>query len=278
MQHDIGRGTRLHVTRSGRTDGPLLLAIPPVGFDSRLFDGAFETLGRVAEIVTFDLTHNGRSTSSTPLAEVTHDTWLDEALGLLDALGRGRAVLFGHSYGGFLALELALKAPERVAGLVLLSTTAVAVPPPVMLERLKRLPPNVAAAVLGAFSRPFANDDDLRAAWRQVLPAYLADRSQHLLERAHDATGYHAAAINHALGTLLPRYDVRARLAEIKAPTLVLVGDQEWHTNVEEARVVAEGIAGAKLHVFDRVAHYAYLEDNEAFTDTVLAWLRGALV
>lgn len=277
MRIDLGQGTTLHVTRSERTDGPTILAMAPVGFDSRLFDGALDPLTRAAEVITFDLTHNGRSTSTTPLVEVTHDTWIDEALGLLDHLGRERAILLGHSYAGFLALELALRAQERVAGLVLLSTAAAATPPDVMLERVKRLPPNIAAALLEGFSSPFVDDADLRTRWRKMLPAYLADRSQHLLDRVYDASGYYAAVLNHAFGTLVPRYDVRARLSEIKAPTLVLVGDQEWHTTVDEARVLFEGIPGAQLHVFPRVAHYAYLEDNAAFTDAVLTWLRRTL-
>jgi pimeloyl-ACP methyl ester carboxylesterase len=84
--------------------------------DRRMWTGPFQALADRCRVVRFDWRGYGESGPATADHLVHADL-----LGLLDALGIGRAVLAGCSLGGTAALDAALAAPERVAGLVLVS-------------------------------------------------------------------------------------------------------------------------------------------------------------
>jgi 3-oxoadipate enol-lactonase len=77
----------------------------------------------------------------------------------------------------------------------------------------------------------------------------------------------------HALRGVRRAHDALARLPQIAAPTLVVVGDQDILTPLAAARELADGIPGARLHVLEGGGHLAHVECEAAFTDALLAFL-----
>jgi proline iminopeptidase len=69
------------------------------------------------------------------------------------------------------------------------------------------------------------------------------------------------------------RHDVRARLGEIGAPALVIVGESDWVCAPEASRTIAAGIPGAELVILPEAGHFLFGEQNEAFTDAVRRFL-----
>jgi 3-oxoadipate enol-lactonase len=78
-----------------------------------------------------------------------------------------------------------------------------------------------------------------------------------------------------AQGDAARDHDTLARLHQIAAPTLVIVGDQDILTPVAAARELADGIPGARLQVLEGGGHLAHVECEAAFTDALLGFLVG---
>jgi pimeloyl-ACP methyl ester carboxylesterase len=83
----------------------------------------FSPLKEVAQVVYYDHRGKGRSDRSSP-DKWNLDTWADDVVALCSALGIERPVVFGGSFGGFVALNYALRHPEHPAKLILSSTAA----------------------------------------------------------------------------------------------------------------------------------------------------------
>lgn len=174
-----------------------------------------------------------------------------------------RFALGGFSLGGYIALEIMRRAPERVVRLALIDTSA-RPDTPEQTERRRQL---LAIAEAGGFARipdlQFPNtvhpertgDDRLKAIHRQMA-----------LDSGAEAYARQQAAI-------IGRPDSRPNLAAIACPTLVVVGDGDQITPPEIAREMADATAGARLAVIPQAGHMALLEQPEAVTDALVGWL-----
>ena len=186
-----------------------------------------------------------------------------DALALLDGLGLPRAHLLGASMGAFIALHLVLDHPARVERLVLIAASAHVSPPKDMtdaplppswwtddpVERLRRLLPAVASPAFRA--RPtFATEVEAAAERERGSLMTLAGLQRQLL-----------ACYGH---------DVRARLGELAAPTLVIQGERD---RPEKARELASGIPDARLLLLPDTGHATTVERPDEVARAVLDFL-----
>jgi pimeloyl-ACP methyl ester carboxylesterase len=207
---------------------------------------------RLKRVSTYapDLPGHGQSTGE---GRRTIPAYTADVIALLDALGLERVIVGGHSMGGAVAQQLALDAPERVAGLVLVATGA----------RL-RVAPQILDNVLGDFEAvldfmvayafgPTA-DDDLKRLGRRLMG-----------ETAPEVM----------LGDCLAcdGFDVRERLGEIAAPTLVIGGMADRMTPARFARYLADAIPGAELALVEDAGHMIMSEFPERVAAIIAAWL-----
>lgn len=113
-------GVRLFHEVSG--DGPVVLLTHGYSASSAMFAANVGPLARDHTVVTWDLRGHGRTEAGDDQAAYTVPRSVDDMVALLDLAGAERAVVAGHSLGGYLSLELALAHPDRVAALVLVDT------------------------------------------------------------------------------------------------------------------------------------------------------------
>src|SRR4051794_5275320 len=106
-------GTELYYTTHGH-GRPLLVMHGGLGLDHAYFRPWLDALGDVSELIYYDHRGNGKSARPTDWSGVTHATWADDADALREQLGHERITLYGHSYGGFLALEYALRHADHL--------------------------------------------------------------------------------------------------------------------------------------------------------------------
>lgn len=195
--------------------------------------------------------------------------------GLLDRLGVERAAVVAHSMGGKYALALALLHPDRVAGLVLAGSDGFAEASP--LTRAGGWPllggallwlsarPAVVRAMLGAsFYAPDDHlSDELLARARAALLGPDNRRALTALSRRYDATD-------------LARTGLRARLGELRTPTLLVWGDEDRVFPVASSgRAALAAIPGAQLVIIPRCGHFPQIEAARAFCGVTVGFLGG---
>jgi pimeloyl-ACP methyl ester carboxylesterase len=170
-------------------------------------------------------------------------------------LGINPAVLVGHSMGSFIALTSAFAEPSTLAGLVLVGGAA----------RLRVNPLLLA-------------DADRRTAFGSVVDrilewSFAADADPRLVElaraRLEEAGPDQLAADLHACDG----FDVTERLAEIRLPTLIVVGRSDRMTPVRLCEEMQAGIADSRLEVIEGAGHMVMLERAQAFEAALRSWL-----
>ena len=199
--------------------------------DHEMFAPQLDALASLYRIITWDARCHGETeTTDDPF---TYWDLADDLRGLLDHLGIARAVIGGMSQGGFVALRFALARPERVAGLILLSTQAGAEAPEQIAiygsmldvweaEGLNdQLAEMIAAIILG---HEWSGREAWITKWRQ-LPRSL---------------------LRPAFNALTGREDIHDRLGEIKAPALVIHGTADAAIDIELAQRLCSGLANCQ--------------------------------
>ncbi|ACU39914.1 alpha/beta fold hydrolase [Actinosynnema pretiosum subsp. pretiosum] len=221
----------------------LLHAFP---VDSRMWDGVRERLDPI--------TPDQRAGGEPDLAGAAR-----RVLAELDGRGIGRVVLGGCSMGGYVAMALLRIAPERVAGLVLVDTKAVADVEEARDKRLavaREVDEHGVGAVVGSVSGLLAPGSPLVDEVRAVV----------LGQRAED--------VAWAQRAMAARPDSTALLREADVPKLVVVGEHDAVTPPERARALA-GEIGATCVELAGVGHLSPWEAPGAFADAVLDWRRA---
>jgi pimeloyl-ACP methyl ester carboxylesterase len=222
----------VHVYYEVSGTGPAILLTHGFAASSHMYAATVADLSSDHTTITWDLRGHGKSDSPADPAEYSVDRSLADVAGILDAAGAGRAVLVGHSLGGYLSLEFVISNPERVEGLVLVGTG------------------------------PGYRKDDARAVWNEMAERYAADLDERGLDglppSAELDAGVHRSAEGLALAArgILTQRDghVLEALPSIGVPTLVVVGEHDEPFQAA-SRYMATKIPDAELVVIDGAGH-----------------------
>ncbi|MFI2610596.1 alpha/beta fold hydrolase [Kitasatospora sp. NPDC018619] len=194
--------------------------------------------------------------------EPSLDLVADDLALLLDAAGIDRAVVGGLSMGGYVALALARRHPDRVRGLLLANTRATADTDAVRADRER-----IAAAVTARDSVRLLLDEN-------VAEGQLGPHSQHLAERVRAmVAAAPPAAVAWAQRAMAARPDALDVLAGLRVPVAVVAGAQDALVAPEEAELMLRARPDAELTVLPGVGHLSALEAPEAFDAVVRALL-----
>ncbi len=239
---------KLHHRVDGPADGPLLVLGPSLGTTLDVWRPQLPELTATWRVLRYDLPGHG---DSPPGEGFTVD---DLAEAVLDLVDEPHFAIGGISIGGAIAATVAIRAPERVRGLVLCCSSARFGEPGPWRERAALVRgEGVTSLTPSAVARWFTIGYD--GGW--VLD---------MLGRV-DASSY--AACCEALAA----FDLTPRLPEIAAPTLVVAGADDPATPIEHALTLATGIPGALLAVVPGAAHLASVERADAVTPAILRHL-----
>ena len=232
------------------TDRQTLVLLPGLLCDARLWAAQSEGLSDVADVVVADMT---RDDSMAGMAQRT-----------LDA-APARFALAGLSMGGYVALEIMRRAPERVTRLALLDTGPRADTP----EQTTRRKDLIALAERGEF----------KAISPRLLPLFVhPDRLEDAALVADigamaDAVGKDAFLRQQK--AIMGRPDSRPGLPEIGCDTLIVCGREDVLTPLELSEEMAALIPGAALVVIDDCGHLSTMERPRAVNAAMRAWLTG---
>jgi proline iminopeptidase len=271
------RGGSLYVEVVGRGQ-PLLLMHGGPGADhwSML---SFRQLAARFTLVFYDHRCNGRSTGY-PVSSMTWENLTADADALREELGFDRWAVLGHSFGGHVALEYALRYPDRLSHLVLEDTGADAHWSAEDAPRLvaERYGPEKAELVRRWFHGEFPPEDMFKILMK-LGPIYNPHTGliDFVLE-AFRARGWRSRpeAFFYASRTLLPGWSVMDRLGEITVPTLVIAGVDDFIFPPACQRELAAGIPGAQLRLIERAGHNPHDERTAEVMAAIRQFIPGA--
>jgi proline-specific peptidase len=235
------------------------------GFDHTPFKAAYAPLTDIAQLVYYDHRGNGRSEDG-PRERWNLDQWADDLRTLCDVLGIERPILFGTSFGGFVALNYALRHPDHPAKLVLASTTA-----RIHLERalamFERLGgPEVRSVAERTFAEPTA--DNLDEYLRVCGPHYTQrPRPPEILARVTRRP----EVSEHFFRGEITRFDFSQRLSQIRCPVLLLAGELDPIVTIEDAEELAAALPPDRLQFqrFPDAGHMLAAEHPEVVLNLI---------
>jgi proline iminopeptidase len=229
MRVEIEDGVELFVDVTGAglvPDGPTMVERPTVvllhggpGLDHSMYKGADAmTLDDVAQVVFYDHRGNGRSDRGT-VDQWTLDTWADDVVRLCDALGIERPVVFGASFGGFVAQRYIARHPDHPSKVVLACTSA-----RLDLDAIGERFTELGGPVAGATARQFFDGDV------SVMPTFMEHCIPLYATEPLDPDDLARAVMNpdlmtHFFNGEARSMDLRAGLANAVCPVLVLSGE-----------------------------------------------------
>lgn len=227
---------------------PTLILIHGAGLDGGIWQPVQASLESLYSVKAINL--NGRGGHPVRSGN-SLDTFTQDILGILDEL-QSPAAIVGHSLGGAVAMNAALKQPDQLAGLGLISTGA----------KLSVLPTLLA---LMASDFDGAVDFLIGLLFHRSLPEVVQQTRSSMLDTGQTVTLRDFQACNS--------FDVREHLSKIKIPTWICVGEHDQMTPVKFSAYLAEHIHNSALNILPEAGHMVMLEQPEAFEQHLKHWL-----
>ena len=233
-------------------------------------------------IVFFDQLGCGKSDTPDDVSLWRIDRFVDEVAAVREALGLDRIHLLGHSWGGWLAIEYMLGAPSGVVSLTLASTSA-SIPqfvheagtliselPREMAETMRRLEakgdfenPEFEAGMMEFYKRHLCRLDP----WPDPIMRSLENLDGNIVYETMNGPTEFTVIGN------MKDWNRIEKLSEIVAPTLITCGRYDELTPAC-SRTLRQGIMNSRIHVFERSAHMAHLEEAESYLQILSEFLR----
>lgn len=251
-------GTSLHVRIEGRRDAPVVIFSHALGGSLAFWDQQAAAFRDRYRVIRYDTRGHGRSQS--PDGPYSIDMLGRDALAVMNACEVSSASFVGLSQGGMTGMWLAANEPQRIERLVLANTTAFI---PVkdhwntLIETAlaQGMEPIAEKTVTGWLSPQFKSAQPQRT-------AALVD-----MMRSMAPSGYAGCC------AVLRDVDLRADLARIVAPTLVIAGIEDGERGAAAAAALVSGIKGARRVDIAEAAHLSAVENPEAFNRAVAEFL-----
>jgi len=241
----------------------VLLHAFPLG--AGMWEPQIRSIPKGWRLITPDLRGFGGSTSSDGMAP-TMDDYAIDVMGLLGELGVSRAVVGGCSMGGYATFALLKRAPDLVTGLVLADTRMGADSPEARANRRSMLalvdregPSGVAREMMPRL---------IGKTTRETDPTVESTIRRLIKQQSPDG-------IRAAIQRMMDRMDATAVVSAVRVPALVVVGEEDVLTPVEESRRMAAAIPGAALEIVPGAGHLPNLEQPDRFNAVLTRFLEA---
>lgn len=219
------------------------------------------------KVVLFE--NRGAGRSDTPAIPYTMEMMVDDTAGLLDAIGIDDAHIMGRSMGGMIAQHFALRYPQRVRSLILMCTDCGG-------SYYKSDPEYEHSFSDTEHMKKLTLEERYRENMRWLVSQEFIDKNPELIKESIIKLMEYPTPPQGFAGQTqaIEGHNTYERLAEIKAPTLVIHGDADRVNLVENARILASRIPNAELVILKNMKHMFMLEAKEETTRIVLDFLR----
>jgi len=234
---------------------PVPAAGPPVVFLHGAGGSHQHWLYQVRDVggsVTYalDLPGHGRSEGSGRASIAAYGDWV---VAFLDAADLEKAVLVGHSMGGGIALDLALRVPSRLAGLGLVATGAKLRVAPAILEGLRQ-DPETAVRLISEWAFGPETPEEMARLGRRQMQAL-------------------APEVIYGDFMACDTYDVMQQVSQIAVPAVIVCGTQDYMTPAKYSVYLRDHLQGATLQLVEGAGHMVMVERPGAVVQALTSFL-----
>ena len=267
MPRAAANGIEIHYETHGQ--GQPLVLISGIGYTSWQWHRMVPLLAAHFQVITFD--NRGIGRTDKPEGPYTAHMLAADTVGLLDALGIEKAIVMGHSMGGFIAQALALEFPHTLEKLILASTNFGG-------PRHVPVTPEAMKILTDVSSDPvtrFQNGLYISTApgWAEKNPQMIQEwvdwRAANPIEPAP-----YQAQLAIGLGLLKEEAAFENQLHRIQVPTLILFGVYDMVVPPSNASLLAEKIPNSRVVILPNAGHFFPIEVPGAAAQAVIEFAR----
>ena len=241
----------IYYTRTNDQALTILLFIHGSGGNHKSWPDCLRSLEKIG-VVLMDLPGHGLSSGSGRTTVLEYADFVDD---FVSAMGLSRVIVAGHSLGGAIVLELALKQPDWLAGLVLVGTGA----------RLR-----VHADILNGIGQDYPKTVDLICRW-----AFGPDASKELIDGSRKALLDTDPGVTRGDFIACNAFDVAPQVGDIPYPTLIVSASDDRLTPSKYGAYLNQHIKNSQFCLIQRAGHMMTIEKPEAFMDSLTVFIES---
>ena len=241
-------------TDEGDKDNLTIIFIHAFPLNKSMWKSQTDYLRDRYRVITYDVRGFGNSEAGTE--ELTIDLFAADLKHLLDTLGLSKVILCGLSMGGYIALHVVQKFPERFDALILCDTQCAADSAEAKEKRMK----SINAIRIGGLEH-YAD---------QILPGFfftdsIDKKSKEIIEVRRIVESNSPEVVCNTLQALADRTETCNNLDNIEVPVLILVGNEDILTPPSAAKFMHSKISGSTLCILEKSAHLSNLDNPADF-------------
>lgn len=268
MQVFADDGARIDVRVAGQKRDPAVVLIHGFPLTNAIWEAQTDALARCSYVLGPDL--RGAGSSGAPDGPYLMERLAADVAASLDAQGIDRAVLVGHSMGGYVALAFARMFTERLTGLALVAS------------RIRADTPEEAAArreLAGRVDSEESSEPAIEAYLPRLFAPQTLEREPGVVQRAYAIARKNGpAGVAATLRGMALRASSEDIVEDLDIPALVVSGARDQVVGIEEARSIAQTFRRGEFVVCDRSGHLPMLEEPQCVTEALCAWIAAAIV
>jgi proline iminopeptidase len=253
---------------------PFLVMHGGLGIDHTYLPPALDPLGDIFQLIYYDHRGHGRS-GRPPLDTITYEQLADDADGLREILGHKKIGVIGNSAGGYVALHYAIRHPNNISCLILIDSAPAFDYMEEIMANIQRKNPT--PEMIETIDAPVATTiEGFRHQFRFIQPLYFYEFTSEMEDLTNKLIknmilNPEVAALNDVL---TPKYNVSSQLNKIEAPTLILVGEEDFICPPSQAQRMLDGIPNSELFIFEKSGHNPFYEEPDVFLKVVSDWFK----
>lgn len=231
-------------------------------FDKTMWQTQLDFLKSSQRVIACDIRGFGKSKDENSTFSI--DMFADDLIDFMDKLSIGKAILCGLSMGGFIALNVMEKKPDRFEALILCDTQCIADTHEIREKRYAIID-QITQEGTTSFNEEFI---------KSVFCKVSFDTKKELVKNVHNVVFANSQRIiAMGLVALAGRSETCSRLDEITIPTLIICGREDEVTPLEQSESMNEAIKDSTLHVIDNAGHVSNLEQPDEFNEHIRDFL-----
>jgi len=259
---------------------PILIALNGgYGFDHAYLRQGLDDLSSDYQVIYVDLRGQGQS-AEVKLNTINFEKMADDVASLMTNFGIQSCFVLGHASGSFIAQKVAMRYPDKIKGLILISSSMgmtvipgkaeKGYPTPFLKDRAEGELLDIAHNFF--YSSTPITEEDYQEYFHQVGPYYMAPDKMDQFEGIFKFVTHKMDLVNHFRG-MNPFFNSLGKVDSIQNPCLVLAGVHDWATPAVGSMMLSKKLANCEYVEFSESGHFLFIEEHDRFKDVLIEFI-----